>query len=132
VIESAPLRFCALRLCARDLDREALARFARLPFELLRLEFELDRFALLLGLEPVAFRRVSVRLFELFVLVDCAISLLGSWCSQLRFAPLVFFLDLLFVELPDAFFLLVRLVAPEDVDLRRSASPWISDTGISS
>jgi hypothetical protein len=77
VIESAPLRFCALRLCARDLDREALARFARLPFELLRLEFELDRFALLLGLEPVAFRRVSVRLFELFVLVDCAISLLG-------------------------------------------------------
>jgi hypothetical protein len=77
VIESAPLRFCALRLCARDLDREALAPFARLPFDLLRLELEFDRFALLLGLEPLAFCRVSVRLFELFVLVDCAISLLG-------------------------------------------------------
>ena len=70
------MRFCALRLCARDLDREALAPFARLPFELLRLELvELDRFAPVLRLEPVAFCRVSLRLFELFVLVDCAISL---------------------------------------------------------
>ena len=62
----------------------------------------------------------------------------GLWCSQVRFAPPVYFLDLLFVfdllfvELPDAFFRGVRLVAPEDVDLRRSASPSISDTGISS
>ena len=39
---------------------------------------ELDRFALVLRLEPVAFCRVSLRLFELFVLVDCAISLLRS------------------------------------------------------
>jgi hypothetical protein len=71
-IEPAPLGFCALWLCARD--REALARFARLPFELLRLELvELDRFALVLRLEPVAFCRVLLRLFELFVLVDCAI-----------------------------------------------------------
>ena len=50
----------------------------------------------------------------------------------MRFEPPVYFLDLLLVELPDAFFLGVRLVAPEDVDLRRSASPLISDTGISS
>jgi hypothetical protein len=83
-IEPAPLGFCALWLCARD--REALARFARLPFELLRLDpfellrlelVELDRFALVLRLEPVAFCRVSLRLFELFVLVDRAIYLLG-------------------------------------------------------
>ena len=50
----------------------------------------------------------------------------------MRFAPPVYFLDLLFVELPGAFFLGVRLVAPEDADLRRSASPLISETGISS
>jgi hypothetical protein len=73
-IEPAPFRFGALRLWARDLDREALAPFARLPFELLRLELvELDRFAPLLRLEPAAFCRVLLRLFELFVLVDCAI-----------------------------------------------------------
>jgi hypothetical protein len=63
-IEPAPLRFGALRLCARDLDREALAPFARLPLELLRLELvELDRFALVLRLEPVAFCRVLLRAF---------------------------------------------------------------------
>jgi hypothetical protein len=73
VIESAPLRFCVLRLCARDLDPEALAPFARLPFELLRLGLALDRFVLVLRLEPLAFCRVLLRLFELFVLVDCAI-----------------------------------------------------------
>ena len=72
-IEPAPLRFGALRLWARDLDREALAPFARLQFELLRLGLALDRLVLVLRLEPLAFCRVLLRLFELFVLVDCAI-----------------------------------------------------------
>lgn len=62
-----------LRLCDPERDCDALAPFLRLPLELLRLELELARFAPVLRLEPVAFRRVPVRLLELLVfLVDCA------------------------------------------------------------